>query len=154
IGATFFKIMAGQTTAVLQDTEVWLMDEIREAPLFAAYRKRREVDDPPFARDSVNTVAFCACTLGVLPGERIEDRRRWACIALWRLEAGQNEPRIDELVLVACGSVGDRVILAVPAPIFSPAFRIDVAFDADHLHNLSLRLCCCGLRGRRRGSVR
>ena len=44
IGGVFFKVMAGQTTAIFQDPyaltytdrlEMRLMDEIREAPLFA-----------------------------------------------------------------------------------------------------------------------
>jgi hypothetical protein len=60
IGATFFKVMAGQTTAILQDAEMRLMDEIREASLFALDRKREEIDYPPFALDIVNAVAFCA----------------------------------------------------------------------------------------------
>jgi hypothetical protein len=34
IGAAFFKAMAGQTTAILKDAEMRLMDEIREASLF------------------------------------------------------------------------------------------------------------------------
>jgi hypothetical protein len=64
-----FKVMAGQTTAIFQDAnaltyanrlEVRLMDEIREASLFALDRKRGEIDDPPFAPDVVNAVAFRA----------------------------------------------------------------------------------------------
>jgi hypothetical protein len=69
IGGAFFKVMAGQTTAILQDPyaltypdrlEMRLMDEIREAPLFALRRKRGEIDYPPFALDIVNAVAFRA----------------------------------------------------------------------------------------------
>ncbi len=36
IGAAFLKVMAGQTTAIFQDAEMRLMDEIREASLFAS----------------------------------------------------------------------------------------------------------------------
>ena len=48
IGAAFFKVMAGQTTAILQDAnaltypdrlEMRLMDEIREASLFRSRPK-------------------------------------------------------------------------------------------------------------------
>ena len=69
IGAGFFKVMAGQTTAILQDAyaltypdrlEVRLVDEIREASSFAVDRRRGEIDDPPFALDIVNAVAFRA----------------------------------------------------------------------------------------------
>ena len=60
IRAAFFKAMAGQTTATLQDAEMRLMDEIREASLFALDRRRGEIDDPPFALDIVNAVAFRA----------------------------------------------------------------------------------------------
>ena len=65
----FFKVVAGQTTAILQNTnvltdpdrlEMRLMDEIREASLFAVDRKRGEIDDPPFALNLVNAVAFRA----------------------------------------------------------------------------------------------
>ena len=66
IGAVFFKVMAGQTTAILQDAyaltypdrlEMRLMDEIREASLLALDRWRGEIDYPPFALDIVNAVA-------------------------------------------------------------------------------------------------
>ena len=69
IGAAFFQAVAGQTTAILQDAnaltypdrlEVRLMDEIREASLFAVDRNRGEIDDPPFALDIVDAVAFRA----------------------------------------------------------------------------------------------
>ena len=69
IGAGFFKVMAGQTTAILQDAyaltypdclEMRLMDEIREASQFALDRKRGEIDHPSFALDIVNAVAFGA----------------------------------------------------------------------------------------------
>ena len=67
IGGAFFKVMAGQTTAIFQDAyaltytdrlEMRLMDEICEASLFALDRKRGEIDDLPFALDIVNAVAF------------------------------------------------------------------------------------------------
>src|SRR5215813_4753703 len=45
IGATFFKVMAGQTTAILQDAEMRLVDEIREASLFALNRRPGEIDE-------------------------------------------------------------------------------------------------------------
>src|SRR3970282_1534815 len=57
IRAAFFKVMAGQTTAILQDAEMRFMDETREASLFALDRRRREIDYPPFALDIVNAVA-------------------------------------------------------------------------------------------------
>jgi hypothetical protein len=60
IGATFFKVMAGQTTAILQDAEMRLMDEIREASLFALDRRRGEIDEPPLAPDIVDAVTFRA----------------------------------------------------------------------------------------------
>ena len=60
IGAAFFKVMAGQTTAILQDAEMRLMDEIREASLFALDRRRGEIDEPPLAPDIVDAVAFRA----------------------------------------------------------------------------------------------
>ena len=60
IGAGFFKVMASQTTAILQDAEVRLMDESREASLFALDRRRREIDDPSFAPDIVDAVALGA----------------------------------------------------------------------------------------------
>src|SRR5262245_39953547 len=60
IGAAFFKAMAGQTTAILQDAEMRLMDEIREASPFAPDRRRGEIDDPPLALDIVDAVTFRA----------------------------------------------------------------------------------------------
>ena len=60
IGAAFFKVMAGQTTTILQDAEMRLMDEIREASLFRLDLWRREIDDPATAPDIVNAVAFRA----------------------------------------------------------------------------------------------
>jgi hypothetical protein len=156
IGAGFIKVMAGQTTAILQDAyaltypdrlEVRLMDEIREASLFAVDRRRGEIDYPPFALDIVNAVAFRARPLSVLASEKIEDRRRRARIAFRRLGTGQKEPRVDEFVLMACGTVENRVILPVPAAIFSPALRIHVAFNADHGRSPCLRLSR-GIAGR------
>ena len=69
IGAGFFKAMAGQATAILQDAyaltypdrlEMRLMDEIREASVFALDRRRGEIDETPFAPDIVDAVAFRA----------------------------------------------------------------------------------------------
>ena len=69
IGAAFFKVMAGQTTPIFQEAyaltypdclEMRLMDEIREASLFALDGKRGEIDHPSFALDIVNAVAFGA----------------------------------------------------------------------------------------------
>ena len=60
IGAAFFKLVTGQTTAIIQDAHMRLMDEIREAPLFAIGRERRKIDAPPFTPDIVNAVAFRA----------------------------------------------------------------------------------------------
>ena len=67
VRAAFFKAMAGQTAAILQragatfdDAEVGLMDEIREASPLALDRRRREIDDPPFALDIVDAVTFRA----------------------------------------------------------------------------------------------
>jgi hypothetical protein len=57
----FFKVMAGQTTAIFQDAyaltytdrlEMRLMDEICEVSLFALDRKRGEIDNLPLALDS------------------------------------------------------------------------------------------------------
>ena len=76
IGAILFKVVAGQTTAALQHAEMRLMDEIREASQLALDRRRREIDDPAFARDVVDAVTFRARPLSVLAGEKIEDRRR------------------------------------------------------------------------------
>ena len=66
VGAGFFKLMAGQTTAVLQDAEMWLMDEVREASLFARDRNRGEINDPPFALNIIDAVAFRARPLSIL----------------------------------------------------------------------------------------
>ena len=44
IGAAFFKVMTGETTAVLHYAEMRLMDEISEAPPFALDRRWREID--------------------------------------------------------------------------------------------------------------
>ena len=67
VGAAFFKAVAGQTAAILQDArpifhdaEVRLMDEIREASPLALDRGRREIDQPPLALDFVDAVAFRA----------------------------------------------------------------------------------------------
>ena len=58
IGPVFFKAMAGQTTAILQNAEMRLMHEIREAPLFVL--DRGEVDQPSAAPDLVDAVTFRA----------------------------------------------------------------------------------------------
>ena len=60
IGTTFFKVVAGQTTTLLQDAEMRLMDEIREASLLALDRRRGEIDEPPLALDIVDAVTFRA----------------------------------------------------------------------------------------------
>ena len=60
IGAAFLKIMAGETTAILQDAEMRLMDESREASLLALGRRRGEIDKSPLAPDIVDTVTFRA----------------------------------------------------------------------------------------------
>src|SRR2546425_1143429 len=57
IGAAFFKVMAGQTTAILQNAQMRLMDEIREASPFALDRRRGEIDEPPLA-PIVDAVTF------------------------------------------------------------------------------------------------
>ena len=86
-------------------------------------------------------------------GEEIEDGRRRTSIAFRRLGAGQQEPRMDEFVLMAYGTIENRVILPIPAAIFSPALRIHVAFDADHGRNPCLRLSRRGIRDRRGAGV-
>ena len=58
IGPVFFKAVAGQTTAIFQDTEMRLMHEIREASHFAL--DRGEIDQPPPAPDLVDAVTFRA----------------------------------------------------------------------------------------------
>src|SRR5215831_12662511 len=60
IGAASFKVMAGQTTAILHDAEMRPVDEIRKASLFALDRGRGEVDEPPPAPDIVDAVTFRA----------------------------------------------------------------------------------------------
>ena len=60
IWAAPFNAMAGLAAALLQDAEMRLMDEMREAPLFALGRGNGEIDDPPFAPDIVDAVAFRA----------------------------------------------------------------------------------------------
>ena len=60
IGAVFFKAMAGQTTAILQDAEMRPVDEIREASLFILDRSRAEINKPPLASDIVDAVTFRA----------------------------------------------------------------------------------------------
>src|SRR5262245_12851072 len=66
---TFFKDMAGQATAILQDAdaltdpdrlEMRLMDEIGEASPFAFGRRRREIDEASSAFHIVDAVAFRA----------------------------------------------------------------------------------------------
>jgi hypothetical protein len=58
IRAALFEVMAGQTTAVLQHAEMRLMDEIRESSLLALDRRRGKINEPPFAPDIVDAVAF------------------------------------------------------------------------------------------------
>ena len=60
IGAAFLEVMAGQTTAILQDAEMRLMHEIREASLFVLDRRRGEIDEPPLAPDLIDAVTFRA----------------------------------------------------------------------------------------------
>jgi hypothetical protein len=144
VGAGFFKLMAGQTTAVLQDAEMRLMDEVREASLFARDRSRGEIDDPPFALNIIDAVAFRARPLSILARERIEDRRCRALVTFRRLGTGQKEPRVEEFVLVARRTVENCVILLVPAAIFSPALGIHVACDADHWRHTCSRLSRLG----------
>src|SRR5258706_5059575 len=60
IGAAFFKVMAGQTTARLHDAEMRLMDEIREASLLALGRWRGEIYCPPSTLDVRDAVTFRA----------------------------------------------------------------------------------------------
>jgi hypothetical protein len=59
-GAVFFKAMTGQAAAILQDAEMRLMDEIREASLFRLDLGRGEIDQPASALDVVNAVTFRA----------------------------------------------------------------------------------------------
>ena len=62
IGAAFFKVMAGQTTAILQDAEMRLMDEIRETSLrrLDPDLERGKINQPPLAPDIVDAVTFRA----------------------------------------------------------------------------------------------
>src|SRR4029077_3450760 len=84
-----------------------------------------------------------------LAGEKIEDRRRRARVTFRRLGTSEKEPRVDEFVLMACGTVVNRVILPVPTAIFSPALRIHIAFDAVHGRSPRLSLSLLGIRVRR-----
>ena len=68
-GRPFFKVMARQTTAIFQDAdaltdtnrlEMRLMDEIREASLFALDRRWGEIDEPPLRPDIIDAVTFRA----------------------------------------------------------------------------------------------
>ena len=54
------KRMAGQTPAILHWAEMRLMDERREASLFARDRCRGEIDDPALVLEIVNAMAFRA----------------------------------------------------------------------------------------------
>ena len=101
-----------------------LMNKRCEASPFRLSCGLREIDDPTFARDIVNAVAFGASPLRILAREKIEDRRCRARTASRRLASRQSEPRGDEFVFVACRTVENTVILPVPAAIFSPALRI------------------------------
>ena len=69
IRAAFLKLMAGGTTAFLQNAEMRLMDEVREASLFALGRGLGEIDGASFARDVINAMAFRARALSVLARE-------------------------------------------------------------------------------------
>ena len=60
IRAAFFDGVAAQATAIVHRAKMRLMDEIREAALFARDRSLREIDDPSIALDVVNAVALCA----------------------------------------------------------------------------------------------
>jgi hypothetical protein len=69
IEAAFCKGMTSQTAKILQYAcaltdphrlEMRLMDEIREPSLFAFGRTGREIDEPPFAFEIVDAVAFRA----------------------------------------------------------------------------------------------
>src|SRR5215510_8404000 len=59
IRAVLFKVMAGQTTAILQAAEMLLMDESRETSLFALNRRRGEIVESPLTSDVVDAVTFC-----------------------------------------------------------------------------------------------
>jgi hypothetical protein len=60
IGSGFFEPMAGEAAAVFHYAKMWLMNEMREAALFALGGRRREVDESPFPLDIVQAVAFRA----------------------------------------------------------------------------------------------
>ena len=60
IGASLLKVMTGQTAAIVQDAEVRLMDEIREASLLRLEPGRRKIDQPPPALDIIDAMAFRA----------------------------------------------------------------------------------------------
>jgi hypothetical protein len=69
VAVAFFKDMAGQTAAILDNPytltdpnglEMRLMDKIREASMFALDGKRGEIDHPPLSLDIVDAVAFRA----------------------------------------------------------------------------------------------
>ena len=60
IGAAFFKVMAGQATAILQHAEMRLMDEIREPPQLCLDLGWGEIDEPSLAPDTVDAMAFRA----------------------------------------------------------------------------------------------
>src|SRR5262245_50425707 len=60
IGAVLLEIMAGQTPTVLQDAEMWLMDEICEASLFTLDGRWGEIGEPPLTPDIVDAMTFRA----------------------------------------------------------------------------------------------
>jgi hypothetical protein len=60
IGPALLKVMAGQAAATVQDAEMRLMDEIREASLLRLEPGRGKVDQPPSALDIIDAMAFRA----------------------------------------------------------------------------------------------
>ena len=60
IRASFFKVMASQTTVISDDAEMRLVDETREASPCHCDGERREIDDPSFALEVVDAVALRA----------------------------------------------------------------------------------------------
>ena len=60
IRPAFFKVVAGQTAAISDDAEMRFMDETRELSLLLLDGKRGEIDNPSFALDVVDAVAFRA----------------------------------------------------------------------------------------------
>src|SRR4029078_7232122 len=113
--ASSCKVVAGQATVILHDAEMRPVDEVREASLFGLNRRRSEINEPPPALDIVGAVTLRAGALSVVGGEEIEHGSRGTFIAFRRLGAGQDEPRMDEFVLMAYRTVEDRGSLSIPA---------------------------------------